>query len=163
PVRAGVGMSDGSADRAPVADLRIADPCRDIGEQPVRRDDPALEDLTMRGAAADAQVLIVFGDAVEALYVVEVDQQFGLGKSQLEQRDQAEAAREELRPLALAKNREHLIEGSRAHVVELGRNQCRRCLLVAGRRLTVAAAAGIPAPRPASVVHLGYTRRGTRD
>ena len=70
-------MGDGAADRAPVADLRVADAAGDVvQERVVVDDDRVLVDLAMGRAGADAQLVVGLDDAVETLDVPEVDQEW---------------------------------------------------------------------------------------
>ena len=69
-----------------------------VVEQRVSRaDDLRLVDLPVGGTGPDAQVVVGLDDAVEAGDVAQVDEQRRLGEAQLDQRDEAVAARQQLR------------------------------------------------------------------
>ena len=65
----------------------------------------------MGGPGADAQVVVRLDDAVEAGDVAEVDEQARLGQPELDQREQAVAAGQELRlALAVRQDPERLVQ-----------------------------------------------------
>ncbi len=80
-------------------------------------------DLAVRRLRADPEVIVGLDDAIEPRDVSQVDEEPGLGEAELEQRDEAVAAGEQLRfALALGQYLERLVEISGTHVVELSRN-----------------------------------------
>ena len=94
----GSAWAHGAADRAPVADLRVADPAGGV----VRAAGSAattgvLVDLAMRGPAADPQVVARLDDRVEAgRRSRRSTSRAGLREAELEQRQEAVAAGQEL-------------------------------------------------------------------
>ena len=75
----------------------------------------------MGGPGPDAQVVVGLDDAVEAGHVAQVDEQCRLGEAELDQRDEAVAARQELRlALAVLEDRQRLVQVPGTDVVELG-------------------------------------------
>ncbi len=121
PVAGGIGMGDRAADRPPVADLRIADMAREIDEaRVVVDDDRVLHDLAVRRASPDAELVVRLHDAVETGDVLDVHQQRRLGEPELDQRDQAVAAGEDLRlSFAVLEDPQRFVQASRTDVVEL--------------------------------------------
>ena len=62
-----VGVGDRAADRAPVADLRVADDAGHLAEpRVVVDDDRVLVDLAVGRAGADPELVVRLRDAVEA-------------------------------------------------------------------------------------------------
>jgi len=120
PVRAGVGMGARSADRAPVADLRIADPAGGlVDDRPGLGQALVLVDPTMGSSAADPEIVVRPSDAVETGDVAKVDEQGRRGESQLEEGKEAVPAREELGlALALGEDAQRAIEVGRPDVIE---------------------------------------------
>ena len=121
PVRRRVGVGDGAADRAPVADLRVADEGRRLLEhRVVVADDRVLVDLPMGRPGADAQVVVGLDDGVHAVDVAQVDEQGRLREPELDQGDEAVAAGEELGlALAVLEDPQRLVQVRRTDVVEL--------------------------------------------
>ena len=75
-------MGDGAADRAPVADLRVADAAGHVlDERVVVADDRVLVDLAMRRPGADPEVVVGLDDAVEPADVLEVDEDARLAQA----------------------------------------------------------------------------------
>ena len=71
---------------------------------------------------ADPGLVTAAGDPVEPADVAEVDEQAGLGQPELDQRQEAEAAREDLRlALVFLQDPERLAEIGGPHVLERGR------------------------------------------
>ena len=69
-------MGAGAADRAPVADLRVADAAGRFMDDRVARGDRGVRGQARVGhAAADAQLTVLLGDAVEPRHVADVDHQ----------------------------------------------------------------------------------------
>ncbi len=80
--------------------------------------------------SADAQVVVSLADAVEAGHVAEVHEQGRLGESQLDQRDEAVAARQQLRlTLSILEDLQGLAQAPRADIVELAGNHRAATLL----------------------------------
>ena len=91
-------------------------------------DDLVVVDLAMGRPGADAQVVVGLADAVEAGDVPHVDEQGRLGQPELDEGDQAVAAREQLRlPFAVLEDRSASSRFARTDVVELSRGSS-RCL-----------------------------------
>jgi hypothetical protein len=113
-------MGARAADRSPVPDLRIADPTRDVGQQRVAAgDDRVLVDLAVRRPGTDAQAVVGLDDLVHPIDVAQVDEQSRLGEPELHERQQAVAARQDLRlPLALGEDPQDALEAGWADVVE---------------------------------------------
>ena len=108
-------MGDGASDRAPVADLDVADPPDAIGGEAewrrleglrVRRERPDLEAAVRRGAGA-----LELGQAPD------VDERAGRGQPQLHQRQQAHPARKDL-GVPAGEGREGVVERGRPPVLE---------------------------------------------
>ncbi len=135
PIRRRVGMRDRAADRAPVADLRVADRRGDVVEERVRvADDRRLVDLAVRGTRADRQVVVRLDDAVETGHVAQVDKQGGLCEPELDQREEAVPTRQELGvALAIGEDPQGLVQVRRTDVVELAGNHRAWTLLPAER------------------------------
>ena len=92
-----------------------------------------LVDLAMRGARADAQVVVGLDDAVEAGDVAQVDEQGRLRQPELDQRDEAVAARQQLGlAFAILEDPQRLVQVRRTDVVELAGNHRAAFLLPAG-------------------------------
>ena len=93
---AGIGVGDRAADRAPVADLDVADRRQRVAEQavvPGRR----LGELAVRGHGADRQPTVRQpADALELAQPADVDQPVGRPEPELEERQQALAAGQHL-------------------------------------------------------------------
>ncbi len=115
-------MGDRAADRAPVADLRIADRRRHVVQEWVSlADDLRLVDLPMRGTCPDAQVVVRLDDAVEPGDVAQVDEQGRLPESKLDERDEAVAPGQELGlAFAIREDLQRLVQVARTDVIELG-------------------------------------------
>src|SRR6266550_4782903 len=113
-------MRDRAADRAPVPNLRVADPAGDVVEQRVMIDDGrVLMDLPMRRPGTDPKLVVSFDDAVETGDVPEVDQETGLSEPQLEERNQAVATGQQLRlTLALREDLQSAVQVWRPDIVE---------------------------------------------
>ena len=77
-------------------DLRIADPARDVVEERVAVDDLALVDLAMRRPGADPELVVGLDDAVQPGHVSDVDEERRLRQAELQERQQAVPAREDL-------------------------------------------------------------------
>ena len=124
PVGRRVGVGARAADRAPVADLRIADPAGRVDEERVARPDRRVfEDLAMGGPAADPEVVVGLDDPVEPVDVADVDEEAGLGQTQLEQRQEAVAAGQDLGlALAFGQDPQRVVETGWSDVVELTRD-----------------------------------------
>ena len=74
----------------------------------------------MRGPGADPQVVVGLDDAVEAGDVAEVDEERRLGEPELDQRDEAVAAGQELGlAFAVLQDPQRLVQVGRTDVVEL--------------------------------------------
>jgi hypothetical protein len=74
-------------------------------------------------ASADAELVVPFDDAVETGHVADVDHERRRGKAQLEERQQAVAARQDLGVAGvLAEDAQHLADVPRPGVLELGRD-----------------------------------------
>ncbi len=95
-------MGTGATDRAPVANLRIADPTGGVEQQRMAGDHGrALVDPAVGGPATDPQPVVGLEHLIEAVEVLDVDQQARRGEAELEQRQEAVAAGQDL-GLALA-------------------------------------------------------------
>ena len=93
-------------------------------------DDHVLVDLAMRRPGADPQVVVGLDDPVEPADRLEVDQHPGLAEAELQQRDQAVAAGEELGlALSLVQDPDRLVEARRPYVLERSRNHRATVLL----------------------------------
>jgi hypothetical protein len=126
-------MGDRSADRAPVADLRVTDPAARIVEERVAGDDLAVVDLAVRGPTADPELVVGLDDPVEAGQGPDVDEQPGLREAQLDERDEAVAARQHLGlSLAILEDLQRFVQAPRPDVVELGGDHRAAYLLPAG-------------------------------
>ena len=98
PVAGRVGMGDAAADGAPVADLRVADGRGQVDDaRVVVLDRGRVVDLAMGRPSPDDQVVVGLADAVEPGDVLQVDEQGRLGEPQLDERQQAVAAGQQLR------------------------------------------------------------------
>ena len=72
-------------------------PVRSMRRRVVVLDDLVVVDLAVRGAGADAQLVVGLGDAVETGDVAHVDEERRLGEAELDERDEAVATRQQLR------------------------------------------------------------------
>ena len=144
PIRRGVGVGARSADRPPVADLRVADAARRLDDPDVAGDGGMLEDLAVGGPPTDAELVVGLDDAVDPGHVLDVDEDPGLGETEFQQRQEAVAARQDLGlAFVLLQRTQGRIEVRRPDVIELRRDHGRLDLLapVAGDLRT----AGTPA------------------
>ena len=88
----------------------------------------AVQTICARGSGdgsprPDRQVVVGLGDAVEARDVAQVDEQGRLRQTQLDQRDEAVTAGEQLRlPFTVLEDPQDLVEVRGANVVELAGN-----------------------------------------
>ena len=92
-----VGVREGAADRAAVADLRVSDLGRRPGQQ--RRlgaDQLGAGHVVVPGGGPDHQVVTVDGDASQLVQRADVDQHRGNGEPQLHHRQQRVAAGQQL-------------------------------------------------------------------
>ena len=139
------------ADRAPVADLWVADPAGRVDQERVAgADGRVLEDLAVGGSSADLEGIVGLDDLVDAIDVPDVDEQARLGQAQLDQRQQAVAARQDLRlAFPLGQDPERVMESGRPDVVELTRDHPSSFASLVGRRK-----AGSPKRRARSLVRL---------
>ena len=133
PVRRRIGVGDGAADRAPVADLRIADAAGHVVEhRVVVDDDRVLVDLAMGRLGPDAELVVGLDDPIEPGHVAEVDQEGRLGQPELDERDEAVAAGQQLGlAFAVLEDPQRLVQVRRTDVVELGGNHRAATLLPA--------------------------------
>ena len=124
PARSTAGQSE--AGSAWATDPPIVPQLRTCGSPmpPERPDDDAeavrvLVDLAMRRPGADPQVVVGMDDAVEPADRLEVDEDPSLAEPELQQRDQAVAAGEELRlALSLVEDPDCLVEAPRTDILE---------------------------------------------
>ena len=96
-VRCRVGVREGTADRAPVPDLRVADLRRGVGQQ--RRlgpDQAGRGDVGVAGGGADHQVVAIGPDAGQLADPADVNHDRGGGQPQLHHRQQRMAPGQEL-------------------------------------------------------------------
>src|SRR4051794_24008406 len=135
PIGGGIGMGDRAADRAPVPDLRVTDRGGHVvGQRGVGHDDVGLVGLAVGRASADAQLVVGLDDPVEAGHVTQVDEERGLSESQLDQRDEAVTAGEQLRlAFPVREDPERLVEVPWTDVVELAGNHRAWTLLLRSR------------------------------
>ncbi len=157
PVRRRVGVGDGAADRAPVADLRVADRGGHVVEERIAvADDRRLVDLAMGRPGADDEVVVGLGDAVEAGHVAQVDEQGRLGEPELDQREEAVAAGQQLGlAFAVLEDPQRLVQVPRTDVVELAGNHRAGTLLPAHAGAMAAHPARMGTERLATIAGLG--------
>src|SRR4029079_12855929 len=87
-------------------------------------------DLAMRRPGADPQVVVGVDDAVEPADRLEVDEDAGLTEPELQERDQAVPAGEELRlAFSLVEDPDRLVEARRTYILEGSRNHRATVLL----------------------------------
>ena len=122
-VGGGIGVGQTAAERAAIADLRIADRCRGLGQHGTcllqqRRCGHVVVD----GAGADFDRVVLLADPGQARNASDVDQRLRLAQTKLHERDQTVTAGDEL-PLAIgrAKLRERVVQRRGPAVLE-----CRR-------------------------------------
>ena len=123
----GVAVGEVPANRGEVADERIRDHAAGIREdrKPAPDELGGLE-LGLADERADHERAVPFGDRAEPGDPVEVDHVARGREPELHQRDQALAAREDLRPVTeLAEERDGVLEGGRAVILENRRNHAR--------------------------------------
>ena len=115
-----IAVGDGSADRAAVAHLRIADLTGCIGEQRnVLGEHRTVLEIHVAGERADGDVVTGIADVRQFTDAADVDEHARLGESQLHQGQQAVPAGEELGIVAvLADELDGLFGGSGTDVVE---------------------------------------------
>ena len=118
PVRSRVGVGQAPPDGPVVADLRIADHRRRLGEHgALLLDRGARLDGVVRGQGADHEVAALLPDPREAGHAPDVDQVLGLGEPELHHGDEAVAAREELGVVLVAGEQAHGLLDARHPVV----------------------------------------------
>ena len=117
-VRGRVGVRDGATDRAPVADLDVADP-GDAVPREVERG--RLERLGVRRQRAELEAAVRGrADALQLRQPADVDESLWLCEPELHERQEAHAAGQDL-GLAVGDRRQRIVEGRRPLVLE-----CRR-------------------------------------
>src|ERR1700682_2919987 len=101
-VARGVPVRDHATDRAHVADLVVTHLARDLREdRQLLLDQSRVLDRDVTRQRADAELRAVLFDVVELLDPVDIDERFGLCEAQAHQRDEAMAARQDFRVLAV--------------------------------------------------------------
>jgi hypothetical protein len=94
-------VGEGAADRAPVADLRVADLRRGVRQQRgLRPDQVRGRDVGVAGGGADHQVVAVSPDAGQLAQAADVDKDRGIGEPQLHHRQQRVPAGQQLGVIA---------------------------------------------------------------
>ena len=89
----------------------------------------------MGGLRADDQVVVGLADPVQAGHIAEVDQERRLSQAQLDERDEAVAAGQQLRfAFPILEDLQRLTQVPRADVVELAGNHRAATLLHRGER-----------------------------
>ena len=120
-VGARVGVGDVAADRAAVADLRVADVAGRFGQhRTVGREHVGRRDVGVGRQRADADRAVRLGDALQFVEPADVDDDGRLREAQLHHRDQAVAAGHQLGVFVLLQQAESFIDRSGAAVIELG-------------------------------------------
>ncbi len=101
-VGGGIGVRDRAADRAPVPDLRVADPARRVREQwHLAAQQRGMLDVMVPGQRADRDVGAPIGEVGQLRQPGQVDDHLGGGQPQLHQRQQRVSSGQELRVLAV--------------------------------------------------------------
>ena len=115
----GVGVSERAADRPAVANLRIADVPRRVGENgapaPKR---VAAREVGVPAERSDRDPLAVVPDEAKVVEPTDVDEQRRTGEAQPHQRDQRVPAREQPRLVVPAEELESLVDRPRPLVLE---------------------------------------------
>ena len=84
----------------------------------------------MGGPRPDPELVVCLDDGVEAADILQVDEQAGLGQPELEERQQAVSAGQELRlALAVGQDLEGVVQVRWTDVIELGRDHRATALL----------------------------------
>jgi hypothetical protein len=118
-VRRRVGVRDGAADRAAVADLRVADELgrpRDHGAGALQ--DGVGDELCVPGQRADRDAVAVVADVAELVEPAEVDEYRRPCDAELHRRDERVPAGEQLRVLVASERLDRVVDGGRAVVLE---------------------------------------------
>jgi hypothetical protein len=118
-VRRGVAVRDGAADRAAVADLRVADELR----RPREHGAGALQDgvgdqLRVSSQRADRDAVAVVADVAELVEPAEVDEHRRPRDPELHRRDERVPAGEQLRVLVASERLDRVVDGGGAVVLE---------------------------------------------
>jgi hypothetical protein len=114
PFRRRVGQRQAAAEGAAVADCRVRDVLRGVGQQgQMLLDVVGCGDGSMRGERTDVHMAILHADAGVLVQAADVDQQFGRGQPHIERGHQALSAGQKLRRVAVALEQiEHLGEAA---------------------------------------------------
>ena len=100
-VARGVGVHQRAADRAAVADLRVADLAGGVGEQrQLAAEQAGVRHVVMGGEGPDRDVAVLLPDVGELAEPADVDQHLGHGQPELHEREQRVPAGQEFRVLA---------------------------------------------------------------
>ena len=118
----GIGVREAAAERAAIADLRIADLTGGIGHhRALLTQHRGRGHVVVHGRGADLDLAVLLANAGEARNAGDVDERRRLAEPQLHQRHQAVAAGEQF-PARILQLLDRLVHRRRAVVVELGRN-----------------------------------------
>ena len=118
-----VAVRDGAADGAAVANLRVADLPRGVGDDgALLAQERARRDVVVAGQRADRDPIAVVLDVREVGEPSDVDEKGRLGEAQLHERQQRVPAGQQLRVLALPEQADRVVDGGRNLVVEGGRD-----------------------------------------
>ena len=123
-VARGVAVGERAAERSAIADLRIAHGIRGLPEHGrVLVEVVAHRERRVLGRGSDREARPVERDAGEIGKPADVDEYAGFGQAQLHHRNEAVAAGEDLRIVAvLGEGREGFVERTRTDVLELARD-----------------------------------------
>ena len=119
-VLGGVGLREGAADRAAVADHGVGDHVLGVGEERIPLGQQlGLEELAVARHRSDPDLAVLLVYVGEALDLVDVDQVLGVGEPQLHHRQQAVAAGDEHRLVPqLIQQTDRVVDAGGALVLE---------------------------------------------
>ena len=118
----GVGVREGAADRAEVANEGVGDLWRRRGDRGIAADHLGSDQLVVAGERPDRQRATGLGDIAKPIDRIHIDQMLGSGEPEFEQRDQALPARQDLGVLPVSiEEFECFLDGRRPVVLETRR------------------------------------------